>query len=83
MYELYQLDQDLYQIHSSFEGEQAMEGTILAILTYATHTLGFQPSELELALLDMLHKNHDSAHFGLNRKFIYSFTKAEKYGRVG
>jgi hypothetical protein len=83
MYEIYKLSEDLYQIHSSFSNEQAMEGTRIAILTYATHILGFKPDELETGLLDMLKLNRDSAHFGINRMFIYSFNKSEKYRRTG
>lgn len=78
MYEIYKLDNGLYQIHSSFYGEKAMEGTLLAILTYAAHTLNFDPNELEFALVDMLQKDKDSAHFGINRTFIYSFNKRDK-----
>ena len=78
MYEIYKLDHDLYQIHSSFRTEQAMEGTLLAILTYAVQVLGFSASELEAALLDMNEKDHDAAHFGINRGFIFSFNRASK-----
>ena len=78
MYEIYQLGSDLFEIHSSFYGEQAMRGTRLAILTYAVHTLGFKPMELEMALLDMIKRDHNAAHFGINKTFIYSFPKPEK-----
>jgi hypothetical protein len=78
MYNLYELSDNLYQIHSGYTGEKAMEGTLLAILTYATYVLGFNPNELERALLDMLDKNCDASHFGINRTFIYSFRRGEK-----
>ncbi len=78
MYNLYKLDEDLYQIHSSFTGEKAMEGTLLGILTYATHTLKFSPDELEYALLDMLKNDNDVGHFGINRSFIYSYKKKDR-----
>jgi hypothetical protein len=80
MYEIYK-NQDLYQIHSNLSGFAAKECSFLALLTY-THSLGFKPDELQAALLDMLNKDHDSANFGINKTFIYSFNKREKYGRV-
>ncbi len=78
MYELYKLNEDLYQIHSSFAGEQSMEGTLIGVLTYCVHVLGFKPDELEYALLDML--KNDSSQFGINRMFIYSFNRNRKAG---
>lgn len=78
MYELYKLNEDLYQIHSSFYGDEAKEGTLLAIITYATYTLGFNVGELEYALLDMLKNDYDGAHFGTNRTFLFSFDRSSK-----
>lgn len=75
MYEIYKLDNDLYQVHSTFTGVKSMEGTLLAILTYCTHVLGFNPSELEYALLNMIETENDAAQFGINRDFIYSFSR--------
>jgi len=82
MYELYQLNQNLYQIHSSEPYHNAMEGTMLAIGTYMVSQLGFKPVELEAALLDMLEQDRDAAHFGIMKTFIYSFNKDDKYGKV-
>ena len=82
MYEIYKLNEDLYQIHSSFANEKAMEGTLAAIIVYASTALGFDIDELEYAFLNMIENDTDSAHFGVNRTFIYSFNKKEKYGKV-
>lgn len=81
MYEIYKLSEDLYQVHSTFTGEIAMEGTCLAILTYCVHTLGFEANELEYALLDLIKYDRDAAHFGIARRFIYSFNRKDKYGK--
>ena len=78
MYNLYRLNDDLYQIHSSFIGEGAKEGTLLAILTYATHFLKFNPDELEFALLQMLKNEDDAAQFGINRTFLFTFNRKTK-----
>jgi hypothetical protein len=78
MYEIYKINEDLYQIHSSFSSVRSMEGTLLAILTYATSTLGFKPSELEFALLNMLDEDKDAAQFGINKIFIRAFNRIER-----
>jgi hypothetical protein len=78
MYNLYRLNNDTYQIHSSFPREKAMEGTLLAILTYCTFTLGFSPNELQNALLSMLENDMDSANFGINRTFIFPFNRSDR-----
>lgn len=80
VYELYKISEDLYQIHHNAPGS-AMEGSLLAIGTYLVHTLKFDPDQLEVALLDMLDKGCDSANFGYNRTFIYSFERSKKYGK--
>ena len=80
MYMLYKVTEDIYEIHSSFHGEQAMQGALIAVLVYATHTLGFKTEELQRALLDMLDKDNDAANFGINRTFIFSFNKKRKAG---
>ena len=80
MYEIYKINNS-YQIHSNLSGFHAKEGTLLALLTY-THALGFAPNELQAAFLDMIDKDHDSCHFGINRMFIYSFNRADKYGKA-
>ena len=83
MYELYKLGDDLYQIHSTFYGEKAMEGNLASIMTYAVKFLQFDINELEVALVDMLQNDKDAANFGINRMFIYSFNRSTKYGKVG
>jgi len=82
MYNLYQLDNDLYEIHSSFSGQlfrrESTKGTLLAFLTYATYTLHFNPDELQFALLNMLETGNNAANFGVNRTFLFSFDKDSK-----
>lgn len=79
MYQLYKVG-DLYQIHSSFIGDKAMEGTLLAIMTYAVTYLRFDADELEKALMDMLENDRDAAHFNGNRVFTVSFNKMNRAG---
>ena len=78
MYELYKIKENLYQIHCKDARLQAMEGSLLAIGTYMVNTLGFSPLELEAALLAMLERDMDAAHFGINRTFMWPFNKADR-----
>jgi hypothetical protein len=80
MLELYKLGPDSYWVHSNGSWID-FEGTQLEVLVYCTSALKMQPDELQAALLDMIKKDHDSANFGINRTFIYSFNRDEKYGR--
>ena len=80
MYNLYRLCEDQYQVYSVMNDTVSFEGTRLAVLTFMTFRLGFNPDELEVALLDMLHNDTDSADFGVNGTFIYSFNRKRKTG---
>lgn len=82
MYEIYKLSDDLYQVHSSVRGVTAMEGSMVAIVTYMVTILKFEIDEIEFALVDMLQKDNDAAHFGMFGGFIYSFKRVAKYGKV-
>ena len=77
MYNIYKLDNGLYQIHTP-PNQPSLEGPLLAILTHATFNLGFDPDELEYALLVMINEEKDAAHFGINRTFIYPFNRKDK-----
>lgn len=78
MYEIYEVGYDLYQIHSKMPGVAAKEGSLLALGIYLTHVLKFNPEELEAALFDMLDYGHDSAQFGINKTYLFSFNKNKK-----
>lgn len=81
MTEIYCLLNNLYEVHSKY-ASHGIETNLVGLFTYMTHSLGFSANEIEIALLDILDKNNDSAHFGYNKTFIYSFTRAKKYGSV-
>lgn len=81
MYEIYKKSEVLYQIHSSLPGFAAKELSLTALIVYA-NKVGIIPGEVEEALVSMLQKDHDTAHFGIMKTFIYSFNKSEKYGKV-
>lgn len=81
MTELYQINDSLYEVHSTYSSH-GIETNLVGLFTYLTHSLQFHPNEIEKALLDMLNKNNDSAHFDRNNKFMYSFIKIQKYGKA-
>lgn len=83
MYELYKINDDLYQIHSNQPYFRAMEGTLLAISVYMMNILGFDAYDVELAFVEMNKMDHDSTHFGIRMKFMWTFNKSEKYKKVG
>ena len=80
MYELYKIGENTYQIHSTFSNVRAMEGSLNLIVKYMVMQLYFSANEIEYALLDMIGKEHDSAQFGMNRTYLFSFEKLSKYG---
>lgn len=41
---------------------------------------GFDLNDFEFGISQMCQKEHDSMHFGLYKKFIYSFNWKDKYG---
>ena len=78
MYHLYEVGSDLYQLHSKFSSEGAVEGTLTAVLSHAVVNLRFDLEELETALLDMNENGLDGAEFGINRSFLYSFDRKSR-----
>jgi len=78
MYHLYQISDSVYQLHSTYDDGEAKEGSLLAILTYGVHKLGFNTEELEDALLEMLDSGNDAAKFDYNKNFLYSYQRFVK-----
>lgn len=74
-YELFKLENDKYQIHSDMSGFKAMEGTTMAIIYYMVKKLGFELSEVEFAMHNMIQKDFDGAHFGFARSFLFSYER--------
>lgn len=74
-YELFKLENDKYQIHSDLPGFKAMEGTTMAIIYYMVKKLGFELSEVEFAMQNMIDTDFDGAHFGFGRSFIFSYER--------
>jgi hypothetical protein len=50
-------------------------GTFNKVVKLAVVRLGFSLQEIEFAASTMIEKNHNAAHFGMYRGFIYTFQK--------
>ena len=77
MYKIFKIDEDTYQIHSSF-GEKSMEGTRLSIMVYAIHVLGFKAEDIEIGMLDLIRTDNDALDYGINRTFLFSYKRKDK-----
>lgn len=53
-------------------------GTFSEVVIYSIIRLGFKLEDIDIAINIMLEEGHNSAHFGMNRTFIYSFQREEK-----
>ncbi len=78
MYEIYKIDENKYQLHSSYQDVTAIEGTLVGLYEYCIKILKFEKAELDYALREMDFNDLDGAHFGINRTFIYAFKKNKK-----
>lgn len=74
MYELYKKG-DEWEIHATNE---AYAGSFKMVISYCISTLAIDSAQLEAAVSDMMQKDHNAAHFGLYKQFIYSFIKEFK-----
>jgi len=77
MYELYKNSENSYEIHSNYSGFKAKEGTLTAICVYMV-SLGFDLSEIEIGLVEMIRTDHNGAHFGINKMFIFPINRVER-----
>ena len=76
-YDLYEIEgEDNWAFHVK-EGPVFM-GTFKKVVTYMISRLGFDPSEIDYAVKTMVQEEHNAAHFGMYRGFIFSFSKEFK-----
>jgi hypothetical protein len=55
-----------------------MEGTLRQICDFSTSFWGFQTKDFDVALDQMVKNDHDSAHFGIMKHFIYTFDRKDE-----
>ena len=61
------------------KGVRKYHGTIDELIEFCTKKYGFEINDLEFAVDMMVSSNHNAAHFGVYRTFIYSFNHKVDY----
>lgn len=67
---------DTWALESNYNGTHV--GSLKQVLGFAVVSLGINISELEMAVLEMNQKGHDSANFGIRGKLIYTYNERDK-----
>ena len=75
-YDLCELDGDQWAVN--VRGGPLFVGTFHKVVIHAVTRMGFQLSEIEFAVKNMIDKNHNAAHFGMYRGFIFTFNREVK-----
>ena len=58
-------------------------GNLKQVFVYAVLELGFESNELEVGILEMEKHFHDSAAYGIFKRFMWTFDRSEKHGKTG
>jgi hypothetical protein len=76
-YDLYEVSEDHWALN--VKGGAIFVGTFKKVVIYAVLRLGFKLEEIEYATREMINKDHNGAHFGMYRGFIFTFQKEFKH----
>jgi len=76
-YDLYEVSGDHWALHVK-EGP-VFVGSFRKVVTHAVTRLGFKLSEIEIATKEMIKMEHNGAHFGMYKGFIFTFQKEFKH----
>ena len=71
-YNLYEIAHDEWILDD--RNDTIVGGSFKDVIKYAI-SLGFNLEEIEVAVTEMVKREHNAAHFGGGRKFIYTFQK--------
>lgn len=71
---------DLYEVTANewilnIKGGALYVGEFKKVVRHAASKLGFSLSELDSAVKEMVKNDHNAAHFGMYRGFMYTFKK--------
>lgn len=72
-YDLYEVANDQWALH--VKGGAAFVGTFRKVITHAVTHLNFKIEEIEFATKEMIKQEHNAAHFGMYRGFLFTFKK--------
>ncbi len=78
-YDLFEITKDEWILN--VRGGALFTGTLRTVVLHCVKSLGFKLSEIEVALFEMHKNDHNGAHFGVYKGFIFSFQKDFKYER--
>lgn len=78
-YDLYEITKNEWIMH--VKGGPVFAGEFKKVVIHAVTKLGFELGEIEIAVQQMLKNDHNGAHFGTYKSFIYSFRKDFKYDK--
>lgn len=68
-FELYRLGNDFYQFKTT---KSIFKGDLDEVCNFVYGALGFDLSEIEIAILEMNSNNHKVAKFGILKSFLYT-----------
>ena len=77
--DLYEVAPDQWALH--VKGGAAFVGNFKNVVTHAVKKLNFKFEEIEFATAQMVKNDHNGAHFGMYRGFLFTFKKDFKYVR--
>jgi hypothetical protein len=78
-YDLYEASYTHWAIHT--KDGPVFVGSFKDVATHMVSQLGFKLDEIEYAVKTMIEKNHNGAHFGMYRGFIFTFQKEFKHDK--
>ena len=78
-----------YNLYEESNGKWTLEnlnpifsGTLKEVGLFMVREIGFSMPQLEMALNAMADENHNAAHFGVFKKFIYSYERDKYVGKA-
>jgi hypothetical protein len=76
-YDLYEVSEDSWALH--VKDGPIFVGTFRKVALHAVTRLGFKLEEIEYAAKEMIKREHNGAHFGMYRGFIFTFQREFKH----
>jgi len=68
-------DQENWFLEQIKPGGLVFGGTFAEVIIFARLHCNFSLEEIEVGVESMIHKGHNTSHFGTDRRFLFSHTK--------
>lgn len=78
-YDLHEIENDKWTF--DVKDEKTYTGTFKQVVVYMIEIAGFNAEIIEEAITEMIKRDHNGAHFGIYKRFIFSFVKEINNGR--